>query len=268
MTSGCAYTWPLSWVAKSWPKLLLVIAPGVSVGSCLSQPVRRLSWEAVWVSADAVVSSMTPSTLATSARTRTTRVRLPRNRFSSRRLRETPMRTGVSASMVGSCCADPGRHICHSSFVADGRKPYTCSTARASCGSSDLAEGVTRQRHLSGTRGTKQTNSCINQWDKLPFAMTERDHTTVIPRLRDLKLPRHDPWGEDARHPEPQRPVVHPTGVVSWLIPGLLMLGLGLLGVTRPSLWADELQTWGMATTPWPEMLAVLRWVDAIIGPY
>ncbi|OLE29413.1 MAG: hypothetical protein AUG44_04275 [Actinobacteria bacterium 13_1_20CM_3_71_11] len=46
------------------------------------------------------------------------------------------------------------------------------------------------------------------------------------------------------------------------------MLGLGLLGVTRPSLWADELQTWGMATTPWPEMLAVLRWVDAIIGPY
>src|SRR2546423_394463 len=98
--------------------------------------------------------------------------------------------------------------------------------------------------------------------------MNERDHTTVIPRLRDLKLPRHDPWGEDARHPEPQRPVVHPTGVVSWLIPGLVMLGLGLLGVTRPSLWADELQTWGMATTPWPEMLAVLRWVGAIIGPY
>ena len=100
--------------------------------------------------------------------------------------------------------------------------------------------------------------------------MIERDHTTVIPRLRDLKLPRHDPWGEDSRHPTPdaQRPVVHPTGILPWLVPGLAMLAIGLLGVTRPALWADELQTWGMATTPWPEMLSVLRWVDAIIGPY
>src|SRR3989440_9013788 len=100
--------------------------------------------------------------------------------------------------------------------------------------------------------------------------MIERDHTTVIPRLRDLKLPRHDPWGEDSRHPTPdaQRPVVHPTGILPWLVPGLAMLAIGLLGVTRPALGAAELQTWGMATTPWPEMLSVLRWVDAIIGPY
>lgn len=100
--------------------------------------------------------------------------------------------------------------------------------------------------------------------------MNERDHTTVIPRLRDLKLPRHDPWGEDSRHPAPdtQRPEVHPTGVLPWLVPALVMLALGLLGVTRPSLWADELQTWGMATTSWLDMFAVLHWVDAIIGPY
>lgn len=97
-----------------------------------------------------------------------------------------------------------------------------------------------------------------------------RDATTVIPRLRDAKLVRRDPWGEDGGHqrrPAVQR-TVRPVGVTTWLIPALIMAGLGLLGIDRPGLWTDELATWGMSTSSWHDMFSVLRWVDAIIGPY
>jgi mannosyltransferase len=57
-------------------------------------------------------------------------------------------------------------------------------------------------------------------------------------------------------------------GVAAWSIPALAMAALGLAGITRPSLWSDELATWGMATSSWHDMVAVLRWVDLIIGPY
>lgn len=102
--------------------------------------------------------------------------------------------------------------------------------------------------------------------------MRAPDQTTVIPRLRDVKPPKHDPWGEDGAHPatpvgDPQVPV-HAIGVWPWLLPAAVMAVLGLVGITGPALWSDELATWGMATASWTDMVAVLRLVDAIIGPY
>src|SRR3954454_14795484 len=65
MTSGCAYTWPWTLVANSWPKVVLVIVLGESAGSPRSQPVRRLSCEAVMSSAKAGVTVGGPLTTAT-----------------------------------------------------------------------------------------------------------------------------------------------------------------------------------------------------------
>ncbi|MEH1012974.1 glycosyltransferase family 39 protein [Micromonospora sp. CPCC 206060] len=97
----------------------------------------------------------------------------------------------------------------------------------------------------------------------------ERDMTAVIPRLRDMQLIRRDPWGEDESHPPLDVPTDEPpVGVTSWLVPGLVMATLGLIGIGRPALWTDELATWGVARSSWSEMFALLRWVDAIIGPY
>ncbi len=55
---------------------------------------------------------------------------------------------------------------------------------------------------------------------------------------------------------------------LAWLIPSLLTLGITLVRLTYPGLWADELATWGMATTPWGNMWPVLGHVDAAIAPY
>ncbi|MBO4209871.1 glycosyltransferase family 39 protein, partial [Micromonospora echinofusca] len=97
----------------------------------------------------------------------------------------------------------------------------------------------------------------------------ERDLTAVIPRLRNMQLARRDPWGEDESHPPLDAPTDAPrTRVTPWLVPGLLMAALGLTGIGRPALWTDELATWGVARSSWSEMFALLRWVDAIIGPY
>lgn len=100
--------------------------------------------------------------------------------------------------------------------------------------------------------------------------MDERDLTAVIPRLRSIKPVRRDPWGEDEGHRGSAEtvPGPEPVGIASWLIPGLIMAALGMIGIGGPALWTDELATWGMATSSWQEMFALLRWVDAIIGPY
>lgn len=100
--------------------------------------------------------------------------------------------------------------------------------------------------------------------------MNDLNVTTIIPRLRDLKVIRRDPWGEDEVHPpidEPETPV-NSVGVTSWLVPALVMGVLGGIGIGRPALWTDELATWGMAISDWSDIFALLRWVDATIGPY
>ena len=47
MTSGCAYTWPLTAVLKIWPKSPPATADWVSVGSFGSHPLRRSFCDAV-----------------------------------------------------------------------------------------------------------------------------------------------------------------------------------------------------------------------------
>ncbi len=55
---------------------------------------------------------------------------------------------------------------------------------------------------------------------------------------------------------------------LAWGVPSLLTLLLGLVGLTRAGLWADELATWGNTTVSWPEFWDQLGGTDASIGPY
>ena len=53
-----------------------------------------------------------------------------------------------------------------------------------------------------------------------------------------------------------------------WAVPGLVMALAGALGIGTPGMWADELATWGMTQVTLPAMDAVLRYLDAVLGPY
>jgi mannosyltransferase len=55
---------------------------------------------------------------------------------------------------------------------------------------------------------------------------------------------------------------------LAWVVPSLVALVLSLVRLTWPGLWADELATWGMASTPWGRMWSVLGNVDASLAPY
>jgi mannosyltransferase len=55
---------------------------------------------------------------------------------------------------------------------------------------------------------------------------------------------------------------------LAWLLPTLLMLGVGLIRVGWPALWADELATWGMVSAPWSQTWQVLQHTDATLGFY
>src|SRR5690242_3840502 len=87
--------------------------------------------------------------------------------------------------------------------------------------------------------------------------LTTPDQTAVIPKLRDAKTPRRDPWGEDEDHsdvPPGEQVHVNSIGVWPWLLPALLMAVVGYAGITRPSLWTDELASWGMTTVSYDDM--------------
>jgi mannosyltransferase len=99
---------------------------------------------------------------------------------------------------------------------------------------------------------------------------TEAQATSLIPAVR-LPAPRRDPWAEEAGDPTARAIGSHRAyrwPGLAWLIPGLLMGAVGAVRLDRPGLWTDEFATWGMTTVPWDEGLKVLRWVDAVIGPY
>jgi mannosyltransferase len=93
--------------------------------------------------------------------------------------------------------------------------------------------------------------------------------TELIPRVR-IPAPRRDPWAEATD------PAAHDVGShranrwhrLAWLIPALLMAAVGAARLDGPGLWTDEFATWGMTTVSWSDGLKVLRWVDAVIGPY
>jgi mannosyltransferase len=53
-----------------------------------------------------------------------------------------------------------------------------------------------------------------------------------------------------------------------WLWPALLTLGYGLWGIRTPSLWADELATWGAVRLSWRSLYQMLGNVDAVVAPY
>jgi mannosyltransferase len=93
--------------------------------------------------------------------------------------------------------------------------------------------------------------------------------TSLIPAVRD-PVPRRDPWAEadEANELEVKTHRAYRWPGFAWLIPGLLMAVVGAIRVNEPGLWADEFATWGMTTVPYSEALWVLRYVDAVLGPY
>jgi mannosyltransferase len=53
-----------------------------------------------------------------------------------------------------------------------------------------------------------------------------------------------------------------------WAWPAALTLVLSGYQLTRPSLWADELATWGAVRLSWGALFRLLSNVDAVVGPY
>jgi mannosyltransferase len=99
--------------------------------------------------------------------------------------------------------------------------------------------------------------------------VTHLGPTTVLPTLTIASV--EDPWQEDL-HAQAPGTVYGPRDKrlhrLAWLAPAVVMAVLGLVGVTVPALWTDELATWGMATTTRSEAWSLLRWVDVVIAPY
>ncbi|WP_176308405.1 glycosyltransferase family 39 protein [Micromonospora sp. NBS 11-29] len=92
--------------------------------------------------------------------------------------------------------------------------------------------------------------------------------TMVLPRLGAAEVGVEDPWGED-RPPRSRRvarasAVAARWRVAAWLLPALVMGGLGGAGLATPGLRAEELATWRAAVAPWPEASAG----DRALVPY
>jgi mannosyltransferase len=56
--------------------------------------------------------------------------------------------------------------------------------------------------------------------------------------------------------------------VWTWLVPPLVMLAVGLWDVTGPSYWRDEAATLTAVQRSFPDLLRMLRNVDAVHGAY
>ena len=93
--------------------------------------------------------------------------------------------------------------------------------------------------------------------------------TALIVRVRDAPPEPTAPW-------RPTEADAGPTGAagrarlrqLARLLPMAVVAVLGGIGLNRPGLWEDELATWGMVTVGFDDFVAVLRNVDASIGPY
>jgi mannosyltransferase len=89
----------------------------------------------------------------------------------------------------------------------------------------------------------------------------------VTPAATDAHRTRTAPWSPELSEPRP------PAGRWWWRLvpsvgPGLLMLLVGAVGLTRPALGWDEHATWSAAVrTPW-QILALARNMDGVIAPY
>lgn len=106
--------------------------------------------------------------------------------------------------------------------------------------------------------------------------MTDAE-TMMMPRVGVSAAPPEDPWGEDRVGPDgragesdrmaPRRGSFM-ARTAAWMVPGMLMGVLGLMGSAAPGLWTDELTTWDHATSSWRENLFPAYWVDASDVPY
>jgi mannosyltransferase len=97
--------------------------------------------------------------------------------------------------------------------------------------------------------------------------MRRVDATTMLLRVprRGASTAPTDPWGEHLARTDP---ALRLTRWWAWVVPMLAMAVVGALGLGRPALWTDELQTWGMSVTRWAELWPIMRWVDAVLAPY
>jgi mannosyltransferase len=59
-----------------------------------------------------------------------------------------------------------------------------------------------------------------------------------------------------------------PLRYLTWAVPGVLTLALGLLDLGVPMLWRDELATWSAATRTPSQLWGMLHNTDAVLGPY
>ncbi|MFK3979135.1 glycosyltransferase family 39 protein [Micromonospora sp. NPDC050397] len=106
--------------------------------------------------------------------------------------------------------------------------------------------------------------------------MTDAE-TMVMPRVGASAAPPEDPWGEDrvgadggGEQPDrvTRRRDSFPVRTAAWMVPGMLMGTLGLMGSAAPGLWTDELTTWDHATSSWRANLVPAYWADASDVPY
>jgi mannosyltransferase len=126
-----------------------------------------------------------------------------------------------------------------------------------------------------------------------PTVPRQRQPTSAPPRryprpddAQTALLPRHDEFATPAPAPESvtETRTLGVVGVapietgdaahwyalahLAWLLSTLAAGVIGLIRISWPAAWADELATWGMATTSWSRMWGVLQHTDVTIGPY
>jgi mannosyltransferase len=94
------------------------------------------------------------------------------------------------------------------------------------------------------------------------------DPTLLLPRVPSDPFSDEDvvPSPDEQSKPEPLE--ARWLTVLAWTIPFGLMAMLGLVRLDAPSLWEDELATWGMVNASWSDFWQVLANTDASIGPY
>jgi mannosyltransferase len=99
----------------------------------------------------------------------------------------------------------------------------------------------------------------------LPATAGSDDQTTIIPRQR-AATSREVVLAAPAKQPLPE--AAPALARLAWLVPSLATAVLGFVRLGWPSMWADELATWGMVSSSWRDMGSALGNVDAILGPY